>query len=150
MRTRIHYLFAAILLSIVVTACSEDDPVAPQDDHKEAIGLSLYSSGVKVFTIMRGQTSDTLRATVGVSSDHYDVHFYDINEKEFEADDEHHQLGWEIADPNLLEVKQHAGEEGSFEFHLLGKAVGSTTIEFFILHEGHSDFRSGKIPVVVR
>ena len=134
----------------ILSACSEDDPVTPPTDHEEAIGMVLYSSGVKVFSILRGVTTDTLRAETNVLSDHYEVRFYDEDENVFEADAEHHSLSWAIADTTIVQVVQEAGEEGAFEFHLRGKTQGKTTIEFFILHEGHSDFRTGSIPVVVR
>ena len=49
----------------------------------------------------------------------------------------------------MLEVWQHEGEEGGFEFHLRGLKIGVTEIEFFILHNGHSDYRSGLFPVVI-
>jgi len=49
-----------------------------------------------------------------------------------------------------VSVRQNAGEEGSYKFQFSGKNNGITQVEFFILHEGHPDFRSGKIPVRVR
>lgn len=151
---RSHTILSILTFTVLAfsfTSCSEDDPVAPQDDHFEAIGVVLSNSGIKVLSILRGVTTDTLHATVGVLSDHFDIQFYDEDEKIVDPPhDEHHTLGWEITDTSILEVVQDAGHEGEFEFHLRGKKAGSTQIEFFILHEGHADFKSGKIPVIVR
>ncbi|HOJ05355.1 MAG TPA: hypothetical protein PK916_15255 [Bacteroidota bacterium] len=150
MRTRRAFIIATMLFTTLITACSEDDPVTPQEDHFEAIGMALYRGDTKVLGILRGVTTDTLRATVGVTGEDYDVRFYNENEQIVEADDDHESLGWEIADPSIVDVVQDAGKEGKFEFRLRGKKAGTTTVEFLIVHEGHADFRSGKIPVVVR
>ncbi len=145
----ISITLAIILALAVLPACSEDDPVAPQEDHIEAIGLVLYRSDVPVLSILRGVTNDTLRVATGVTGEDYDVRFYDKDEDIVEADDDHHTLGWEIGDASVIDVLQDAGKEGKFEFRLRGKKAGTTSVEFLILHEGHADFRSGKIPIVV-
>ncbi|MDX1702450.1 MAG: hypothetical protein R3250_17610, partial [Melioribacteraceae bacterium] len=56
-------------------------------------------------------------------------------------------LAWEFDDPEIAGIWQHEGEEGGFEIHLEGLSEGETHVEFFIMHEGHADYRSGKIPV---
>ena len=62
-----------------------------------------------------------------------------------EAD--HHELSWEFDDPEIAGIWQHEGEEGGFEIHLQGLKEGETHIEFFVMHEGHADYRSGKFPI---
>ncbi|MDT8322966.1 MAG: hypothetical protein RRA94_02555 [Bacteroidota bacterium] len=149
MRHAKHALFI-IVPFILLTACSEDDPVAPQEDHAEAIGLLLYRGDTLHASILRGETTDTLYAVVDQTGEDFDVRFYDEDEDVFEAHDDEVTFSWEIADPALADVVQESGKEGKFEFRLRGKQAGSTTIEFFILHEGHADFRSGPMPLVVR
>jgi hypothetical protein len=146
--TQISILTLFLVFSLALTAC-EDDHHHNDIDHFEAIGLVVYSSGMKVVSILRGQTTDTLRATVAVLSDHYQVRFYNEKEEIVDAPGHEQSFAWEIADASILEVVQDAGEEGKFEFHLRGKKAGRTEIEFFIMHDDHADFRSGKIPVVV-
>ncbi|MCZ7602356.1 MAG: hypothetical protein M5R37_05790 [Melioribacteraceae bacterium] len=139
-----------ISLSVIVfTSCGDDDPVTPQEEHFEAIGTVIYdATGAEVLRILRGVTSDTLFAKVGILSDHYNVKFLDEDEVVVTppADDET-TMGLDITDTNLLAFEQD--EPGAFEFHLEGKAAGITTIEIKILHSGHSDYRSGLIPVKV-
>ena len=50
----------------------------------------------------------------------------------------------------MVEVWQHPGEEGGYEFHLRGKKSGETTIEFKVNHDGHADFTSGDVKIVVQ
>jgi len=57
-------------------------------------------------------------------------------------------LDWVIDDAEIFEVYQH-GEKGGYVFHLIGLKTGSTQIEFFVKHEKHLLFRSGKITVIV-
>jgi hypothetical protein len=147
-----YFLIAlfSILPLLLITACSEDDPVTPQVDHFEAIGVVLYQGGDVVAAILRGETSDTLDAAENETGEITVVRFYDEDENIVEAHADEVTFSWEIADTSIAEVLQDSGEEGAFEFRLRGKQAGTTTIEFFILHEGHADFRSGKLTLVVR
>ena len=132
------------------SGCSDDDPVAPAEDHFEAIGVYLSTSGIKVASILRGVTSDTLVAPAGGLSDHLEVQFYNEDEEIIDPPtSSDHSLAFEIGDTSIAGIFQHEGEEGGYEFHLRGKKAGVTYIELFIMHEDHSDFRSGEIPVRV-
>ena len=146
---RFLFIFFVLVLSFAMISCSEDDPVTPQEEHFEAIGTVIYDgTGAEVVRILRGVTSDTLTAQVNILSDHYDVKF--INEEEEIVDppiDEESSMGVSITDTTLLEIEQD--EPGAYEFHLLGKETGNTTIEIKILHAGHADYRSGLIPVKI-
>jgi hypothetical protein len=138
------------LFLLFFISCS-DDPVTPQEDHFEAEGMVFYQSGIKIAEIFRGVTQDTLSIGASVEGPHTDIKFYNSNKVEIDPPDYTKQpLAWELADTIFAEIEQHAGEEGSYEFHLVGKVAGITTVEFFIMHEGHADFRSGKIPVKVQ
>lgn len=142
----------SILLIILLFSfgCS-DDPVSTQEEHFEAEGVVFLQSGIKIAEIFRGVTSDTLFAPVDSMSAGIDVKFYNSNQEIIEPpDDPDLTFAWEIDNALILDVWQHPGEEGGFEFHLEGLSADTTFIEFFILHEGHADFRSGKIPVVVQ
>ncbi|WP_337872860.1 hypothetical protein [Ignavibacterium sp.] len=136
-------------LSIFIFSC-KDDPLEPKLDHFEAEGIVFYQSGIKVAEIFRGVTQDTLFAQVGQTSVHFEVKFFDSSKNEMDPPDHTKQpFAWEIQDTSIVGIWQHPGEEGSYEFHLVGKQLGVTNIEFFIMHEGHADFRSGIIPVKV-
>lgn len=142
-------LFIALSLKLFI-AC-EDDPVTPQEDHFEAIGMVFYTSGIEVARILRGETSDTLFALKDTLSDHFEVMYFDKEENIVDPpSEEHASLSWQIEDQTIVNVWQHEGEEGAFEFHLNGLNIGETEIEFFIMHSDHSDYRSGKIPVKVK
>jgi hypothetical protein len=142
-------LFIFMIIGLILVSC-KDDPLEPDMDHFEAEGIVFYQSGIKIGEIFRGITQDTLFARVEETSVHIEVKFFDTNKNEL--DPPHHTkqpFSWEIQDTTIVGIWQHPGEEGSYEFHLVGKQTGITNIEFFIMHEAHADFRSGKIPVKV-
>ncbi|MCF8412437.1 MAG: hypothetical protein K9G44_03405 [Melioribacteraceae bacterium] len=142
-------LILFVLISTIFSGC-EDDPVEPQSEHYEAIGVYLSQSGIKVASILRGETTDTLFVAAGARTDGINVQFYDENEELIEPPTESGtSFAWEIENPTLVSVWQHEGEEGGFEFHLDGIQEGITSIELFIMHNDHPDFRSGEIPVKV-
>jgi hypothetical protein len=140
---------AILIFSFIIVSC-KDEPLEPAIDHFEAEGIVFYDSGIKIGEIFRGVTQDTLFARVGQTSSHIEVKFYDSNKNEIDPPDHKKQpFAWEIQDTTILGIWQHPGEEGSYEFHLVGKNVGITNIEFFVMHEGHADIRTGKIPVKI-
>lgn len=143
-------IFLILFTVLLIHISCKDEPLEPDMDHFEAEGLVLYQSGIKVAEIFRGVTQDTLIALVGQTSTHFEVKFYNQNKQELNPPDHNLQpFSWEIQDTSLVGIWQHPGEEGSYEFHLVGKQSGLTQIEFFIMHEGHADFRSGKMPVKI-
>ena len=140
-----------IILSIGLISCSKDEPLSPSEDHFEAEGMVFYDSGIKLVEIFRGVTQDTFFVPLGNMTSHIEIKFLSPEKKEIDPPDyKKKPLSWTISDTSIVSVYQHNGEEGSYEFHLQGKKTGVTDIEFFVLHEGHPDFRSGKIPVKVR
>ena len=146
---RFVFIFLSIISLTAFSACDKnDDPVTSQEEHFEAIGMIFRTSGIKVAQILRGVTTDTLKGPEGAIGDALDITFFNPNESEI-APPSNPSLAWEIEDPTIFEIWQHSGEEGGYEFHLKGLKAGETRIEFFIMHDGHSDFRSGKIPVKI-
>jgi len=137
-----------ITASLFIISCEDNDPLTPEEEHLDAIGMVLYDSGIEVARILRGITTDTLVTTKGGMTSHMDVKFIDEEENIIDAPEiDHHSLDWEIDDTAIATIWQHEGEEGSFEIHLQGLEEGETHIEFFVMHEGHADYRSGKFPI---
>lgn len=149
MRTILSSLITILALLIILNGCS-DDPVSTQEEHFEAEGIIFLQSGIIIAEIFRGVTTDTLSAPLGDMTAGIDVKFYNSDKQQMDPpDNDENSFSWEIDHPAVVDVWQHPGEEGGFEFHLEGLSADTTFIEFFILHDGHADFRSGKIPVVV-
>lgn len=143
---------AVILLSVItITGCkSEDKIVNPQEDHFEAEGVVLESSGIQIASIFRGVTTDTIKVPVGEYPDHIEVKFYTPEKTIINPPaDTDKKLAYSVADTTVVTLWQHAGEEGGYEIHLRGKKPGMTTMELFIKHGEHSDFRSGNFLIRV-
>lgn len=150
---KIYFKFLFILLiSISAISCSKDEDTINQAEHFEAIGTAITdASGAITVKILRGVTSDTLYAPLNARSEAMFVKFYDNYENIIQPPaGKDKYLGYEIGDPTMVKVYQHEGEEGGYEFHLDGLKEGKTTIQFFVMHNGHADYRSGLIPVVVK
>ncbi len=145
-------VFAILVLSILFSGCSKDTETINQAEHFQAIGMVITdASGAVVFSILRGVTNDTLVAPLNARSEAYFVSFYDENEQIIQppADGDKY-LAWEIDDNSFFKIFQHEGEEGGYEFHLDGLKEGVTSLQFFVMHNGHADYRTGLIPVKVK
>ncbi|MCX8056237.1 MAG: hypothetical protein N3F03_01335 [Ignavibacteria bacterium] len=138
-------------LTVLIISCSKDEPLSPAEDHFEAEGMVFYRSGNKIVEIFRGVTADTFFVPVNGSLNQIEAKFLNSERKVIDPPDyKKKPLGWSITDTSIVVVNQLASDAGKYTFHLQGKKAGVTQIEFFVLHEGHPDFRSGKIPVRVR
>lgn len=145
-----HLVISFILFFFISFYSCSDESLQPQEEHFEAEGMVFYESGIKVAEIFRGVSQDTFFVKNGQQTAGIDIKFYNSSKQEIDPPNSSVQpLAWEISDIAKTDVWQHPGEEGGYEFHLVGKSIGITQIEFFVLHEGHPDFRSGKIFVSV-
>ncbi len=143
------FIAVVVIFTVLFAGCKKEDSVtAPQEDHFEAEGVYLSTSGIPVASIFRGVSSDTIKVPLGNSTDHMDVKFFDPNKNVINPPtDAAKKLAWSIADTSMVEIWRHDEE---YEIHFRGKKAGITTVEFFLTHEGHNDFRSGNIKVVVQ
>jgi hypothetical protein len=128
-----------------LTACREQAPLTPAEDHMQAEGMALLQDSTVVCAIFRGMTSDTLRVADGGASPWFDVMFYDAERTLIEPDrDPGHSFVWQFADSTLADVEQDPADIYRIRFH--GTRAGGTSIEFFVLHGGHADFRTNRMP----
>ena len=121
----------------------------------EAEGLVIIESGFRFFRYFQGEIDSEdgrvseLTAPIGMTP-HWRIKFLDENGEEIDPpDDPEFTFAWTIADPDIVEVVQDEGDEGSFEFHLNGLHEGETTIVLKVEHDGHTDFSTQPIPVHV-
>ena len=143
------FLFVFLLM---FSSCSEEsNPVdGGEGEHARGIGVVIRSSGQTVVRYERNEAvSGELSGPNGQTSVAYDFYLIDEDGDEYQPGAEHHSLTWELADTTVAGIWQHEGEEGGFEFHVVGKDIGLTSIVFSVLHEGHPDFVSKSIPVRV-
>ncbi len=146
-------LYFVIILSILTfTACSESDPVTPQEQHYEATGITLESNGNILVRVFEGKVDSTvapeLKLPMGETGP-IQVNFLDNDGNiEVPPDDPQKSLGWIITDPDILDLNK--SDSSDWEFTLTGKKAGATELEIQILHNGHTDFRTPKIPVVIK
>lgn len=148
MNRNIINLYVFIILSFILLSCSkENNPITTEEDHFKAYGLILESSGKRILTYFNLKSTDTLTIPIGMS-DHIDVKFLDKDSIVIEPPvDKDKKFGWVIDDTSIVNVYRHSGDE--WEFHLVGKKIGITHIEFRVLHNDHPDFKTIKIPIKV-
>lgn len=152
-------IFLVFSSLIILTSCDEDDPSSPSEEHFDAAGVEIEdATGAVFFKVFKGQVdasvNEKFEIPIGMS-DHFEIYFLDDNGNRLEEPEDHHYtLGYEIEDPSIVALHQHEDDHDDdhyeeWEFHLEGLKAGETTLELSILHEGHSDFRTGKFPVLV-
>jgi len=138
------YLQLFLLLS-----CSEN---IVSTEHLDAVGMRIVSSGTVLTSYIRSDISAFSAITVesGTQTSHLDIEFYDDESEEWTSPtNSDYTLEIDIADTSICQYWQHDDEQGGFEFHLQGKNSGSTSSIFRILHDGHSDFESRPVSIIV-
>jgi hypothetical protein len=158
LRLKSIFIITAILITISLSGCSEDsDPIAPQEEHFEPVGMVIFDSGIKVldyyapdFPTGTTEIGDTIKISIGLSP-HYTLKFYDETKALIDPPtDPDMTFGAVFSNASIAQLQWDAGEEGSFAFHINGLAVGITKAEFQILHAGHADFRTLLVPILVQ
>lgn len=144
------------LLSFVILTTSCSNPVGPGEDedheeHSEPFGVALIMNGTEIAFQESGSVNylsgDHIDIPVGEETDLILVRWIDEDGDRFEAHaDEGYSLQWFIENEDVLEVEQH-GEDGAWQFHLVGASAGETQIQFELWHNDHKDFTS--LPFVV-
>jgi hypothetical protein len=147
---KISILFLSLLFII---SCSDNNPTEPEDHFQPEGWVFINGASQRFMQIFQGKFSvgsDTLFTVPnGEDSDHISIKFLDGKKIEIEPpSDKDKTLSWDIKDTTMIGVHRHDGEE--WEFHLEGKKVGETEIQFYVMHNGHSDVRSGYIKVMVQ
>jgi hypothetical protein len=155
-----YIILVLFFIIITTTSCSDEtDPVIPPSVHFEPEGWVVRDATTKpILVVWQGviQTtwnstsiSDTLYAPLNALSDHFTVKFLDINKNIINPpSDADHQFGWLITDPAKLSIVQDSPTD--WAFHLKGLINGTTTLELQVLHVGHVDVKTPKIPVIIR
>ncbi len=138
-----------ILLIISLNAC-KDEILHDHEDHFEAEGMVFYIGDRKILEIFRGVTQDTFFVPVGSTTSNITIKFLDSDRKVINPPDHKKKpMAYEIVDNSIVNIIQAPEKRGMYEFQFEGKKIGRTEVEFFIMHEGHPDFRSKRIPVKV-
>jgi hypothetical protein len=118
----------------------------------EAAGLVIRQQGTEIatwnFDPVRGpnQTFGQIIVEPGAALAGLAASFLDDQGEEFVPDHPAMTLVIEVAHPAVAAT---AVLPGTWTFEAEGIAIGATTATFSIFHEGHTDFTSGPIPILV-
>ncbi len=155
-----YIVLILFLLVITTISCSDEtDPVIPPTEHFEPEGWVIRDATTKpILVVWQGviQTtwnstviSDTLYAPLNALSDHYTIKFLDINKNIINPPaDTDHEFGWLITNTSMLDIIRDNPTD--WAFHLKGLMNGTTSLELQVLHVGHVDVKTPKIPVIIR
>jgi hypothetical protein len=144
---------AAILLisTLVLHACGDNNnPVNGNNTthSDDAVGLVVRDSGTEIVRSQNGQTNGAITIGLAKQSALLALRFIAEDGDLFVPEDEAFSLDWEIADPDVAVMVRHE-EDGRWAFHIIGLAVGETTIRLKINHFDHADFVSAPIQIHV-
>ena len=155
-----YIVLILFLLVITTISCSDEtDPVIPPTEHFEPEGWVIRDATTKpILVVWQGviQTtwnstviSDTLYAPLNALSDHYTIKFLDINKNIINPPaDTDHEFGWLITNTSMLDIIRDNPTD--WALHLKGLMNGTTSLELQVLHVGHVDVKTPKIPVIIR
>ena len=144
---------ASLLLALLLFAgCGDDDnPADPHawDDHAEAFGLVILSSGEDLVRQEKGVVEGEIEVGNGLDTPLLTVRFLAEDGDRFVPDaDDGYGLDWEIGDESIAEVEHHE-EDGPWAFHIAGLEEGQTTLVIKLNHNDHADFVSKDIEIHV-
>ena len=149
----LKYIFSVFTVlafaQFLLTGCSEDNPVEPEEVHFEAIGLYVISSGDTIVKYVGGEVSGKVEVLVGTQTPLLSVRFLNEDGHIGVPDGDEYDLIWSIADESVATVVSHEEELNDYQFHIEGKQIGTTSITVILNHNEHKDFESKAIAIQV-
>ncbi len=139
-------LAIAALTLTFMTSCDDDDHDV-HGEHFEAVGLVIYADGAEVLRLQDNQITGSLSLNVDGEVDYAVEFILEDGDIEVPHGDEVLTLSVEIDDDATAEVSDVDSE--AYSFSLLGKQEGSAEVTVTLLHEGHADYVSLALPVIV-
>lgn len=147
--------FSLALIFTSFFACSNNDN-SVNHDHADAEGLVLKVNEQTVVTYKDGVVTGNLTVSDTAGTE-VELAFLDVDGDEFVP---HEDDGFSpenvVSDTNIFVVEaedgghNHSIEETHWAFRIDGKQAGTATLTIKLLHNGHSDFTSKEIPVIVQ
>jgi hypothetical protein len=152
MKSYYKSMFIIALIMIVFTSCKDEtNPTEDQHEHFEAVGIVLYQNGQMVFRVNEGiidkSIADSLRIPLGIATDFTIKFILEDGDEVIMPDDEDKELSWSIGDASILGITKYSDDRSKLT--ITGLKTGMLGIEIHILHNGHIDFRTPEIPVIV-
>lgn len=147
------FRFPSLLLLVAAlftfSACDSNSVDDHEDEHADAEGLVLRASGQQIVEVKEGVVTGSITVQAGDETPLIVVEFRDHDGNEVHTEDlgSEFSLGYRFGDSSIAGWEQHEGE--NWEFHVLGLAEGTTTLELELLHGDHADFRTPTITVEV-
>ena len=147
----INYIFVIALAVLILSSCEDDTHV--QGEHFELDGwVFLDNSGIKIIEIFQGQFNPNLSTEFNVQSgqktEPIKLKFLDDHSDLMEPPtDTDYTLSWAVNDTTVAKINTE--NTLNWEFSLEGLKADTTSIQFFIMHGGHIDARSGMIKIRV-
>jgi hypothetical protein len=143
-------LLAILSVFLLVTVgCNKDNPVESEEEHFEAIGLFIISSGDTIVTYQGGVVSGEIEVEEGTLTALLSVKFITDDGDVGIPPSDDWSLDWSIADTTYAQLVGHDDEVVQYIFHISGKKAGTTSITIIINHHDHKDFESKEIPIHV-
>lgn len=134
------------ILSLSIFGCS--NPAGSEDDHPAPMGAVLKMNGQEIARYDQDGVTGQIEVNAGQETTLITLFFLDADGNEFQPDEPELSLNWRDIDTSIANVEQHA-EDGKWSFHIHGEAQGNTSVVFQLFHDGHSDFDTDPISVVV-
>jgi hypothetical protein len=116
-----------------------------EEHHAEAEGLLIMQGANEIVRVWQGVVTGEIGVHLGETTPALAVFFLDVDGDEFLPEGEEFSLGAEIGSPALAGY----GQIGDWSFSITGLQAGETDLTLAILHEGHSDFTSPPIPILI-
>ena len=148
---KLKEIFLCIFMSLFTISCDVSSPTSSKE-HTDADGFILKDeNGIEFYREYEGAIlTNNLTLSVGDTLE-LAVHFldHDGNEIEHEDGEEEHEDELAISenDSNIAVIENE--EEHEMAIHIIGIGVGSTSFILQLMHEGHPDYTSLSINILV-
>jgi len=143
-----HTLILVLIASLVTLSACNNPASSEEEEHPDPVGAVLKMNGQEIARYDESGVTGQIEVNAGEETTLISIFFLADDGDEFQPDEPELSLNWRDIDTAVADVEQHT-EDGTWSFHIHGEAQGNTSVVFQLFHDGHSDFDTQPIPVVV-
>lgn len=151
MKTKFSVAITIIFAFLNLISCKEKNTLEDEHDHTEAIGLIVYNMDKPYFKVINAQIDTTVAKEFLVPYQQemtFEVKFIDTDGEIITPTEQSKNFSWVLDDTSLVSASFVSKKK--YKFKMRGIKNGKTLVEFRLNHYEHPDFKTPKVPLVVK
>ncbi len=138
-----------LIVSISLAVISCENPAAAEEEHEHLpVGAVLFLNGQEIARYENSNVTGQITIQEDEETALITIRFIAEDGDLFQPHEPEYSLRFEVANTAIAEAEQDPAD-GKWQFRVVGKSSGSTSVTLQLFHGTHSDLVIPAIPIIV-